>query len=116
MNMIKYPLRGTEIKFDLRNENWMVFTSTPEKEEVLMCVLESRDFQIYNQTRTRHNRNFYPYLVWRTPNTPGFRDYPNGLLGASTKGGFETKRKKQIVFSADFLIYALSGTLIFKEE
>ena len=46
MNMIKYPLRGTEIKFDLRNENWMVFTSTPEKEEVLMCVLESRDFQI----------------------------------------------------------------------
>lgn len=115
--MIKCSLKGSiEIKFDLRNENWMVFTSTLEKEEVLMCVLESRDFEIYNQTRTRHNKQFYPYLVWRTASTPGFRDYPNGLLGASTQSGFETKRKKQIVFSADFLIYALSGTLIFKEE
>jgi hypothetical protein len=94
----------------------MVFTSTPEKEEVLMCVLESRNFQVYAQTRTRHNKQFYPYLVWRTRKTPGFRDYPNGVLGASTEGGFQVKRKRQIVFSADFLIYALSGTLIFKEE
>lgn len=114
--MIKYPLRGTEIKFDLRNENWMVFTSTPKKEEVLMCVLESRGFEVYSQTRTRHNKQFYPYLVWRTGKTPGFKAYSNGLLGASTCDGFQTKRKKQIVFSADFLIYALSGTLIFKEE
>ena len=114
--MIKHPLRGTEIKFDLRSEDWMVFTSTPRKEEVLMCVLESRNFQVYEVTRTRRNKDFYPYLVWGSSKNPAYRKYPEGILGATTSAGFEAKRKKQIVFSADFLIYALSGTLIFKEE
>lgn len=115
--MIKCSLKGSiQIKFDLRNENWMIFTSTPEKEEILMCVLESRGFNVYSQTRTRHNRVSYPYLAWRNSKTIGFRDYPNGILGASTEDGFNIKRKTQIIFSADFLIYALSGTLVFKEE
>ena len=94
-----------EIIIDLHNMEWISkYTGDIKKREVLFCILESREFRIYNRTRSYKSLTKFEYK------------YPNLSYVSTEVNGYSSNisdRKFAIIFTDTSLIYIFSQKYLF---
>lgn len=99
------------IVIDLHNIDWMILPTSTRKREVIMCLLESKNFSIFPSTRGGSFSQQYPILMHRSDGGDRWE-----VIGYKMEIAPPCYKKNITIFTADFFIYFLTGVRLDKEE